>query len=58
MLFNFSYSKAYYLRTIVTIISVSMALVLAMSYPVADDELILKGTLSCFSVYLRNLLIF
>ena len=58
MLFNFSYSKAYYLRTIVTIISVSMALVLAMSYPVADDELIQKGTLSCFSVYLRNLLIF
>ena len=50
MLFNFSYSKAYYLRTIVTIISVSMALVLAMSYPVADDELIQKGTLSCFSI--------
>lgn len=50
--FNFSYSKAYYFRTIVTIIFVSMALsnlVLAMSRPVADDELIQKGMLSCFS---------
>lgn len=50
--FNFSYSKAYYFWTIVTIIFVSMALsnlVLAMSCPVADDELIQKGMLSCFS---------
>lgn len=60
ILFNFSYSKAYYLRTIMTIIFVSMALdwfgachVMSCcwwwTYPKRDAYLLL--------VYLRNLLI-